>query len=148
MSDIFRRGLSAVRHTVRVARWCTYDLARDRRGVVAIEFAIVLPMLLLFSFLILQYGLALVAYGNMYDAARQAARELAVGAVDEAGAVASAEALLVSWPANWTIVAENAASTGTDNVRVRIAVAGADAAVLGYVPMPAELVAEVVMREE
>jgi len=123
-------------------------LVADARGVVAIEFAIVLPALLLLNFMILQYGFMLVTYSNMYDAARQAARQLAAGAVNEAEAMAAAEALLVAWPTNWDIVAESAATTGTANVRVRITVPGGEAGVFGLAPLPSELAAEVVMREE
>jgi Flp pilus assembly protein TadG len=123
-------------------------LVADVRGAVAIEFAITLPLLLLLNFMILQYGFVLVTYHNMYDAARQAARQLAAGTADEAEAVAAAEALLVDWPTSWTVVAQSAATTGTDDVRVRITVPGSEAGIFGFTPMPTELAAEVVMREE
>lgn len=123
-------------------------LSADARGAVAIEFAIVLPALLLLTFMILQYGFVLVTYHNMYDAARQAARQLAAGTADEAEAVAAAEALLVSWPSSWNVVAQSAATTGSDNVRVRITVPGAEAGLFGFTPMPSQLAAEVVMRDE
>lgn len=135
-----RRALG--RRLLRASR----GLADDDRGVVAIEFAIVLPVLLVLTFIILQYGFVLVTYHNMYDAARQAARQLAAGTADEAEAVAAAEALLVDWPTNWNVVA--AKDLTNDNVNVRITVPGTEAALFSFTPMPTQLVAEVVMRDE
>ena len=120
----------------------------DARAAVAIELAILLPALLLVSFLILQCGFTLVTSNNLYDAARQAARRLATGTVNEAEATAAADALLADWPTRWDIVGESAATTGTADVRVRIGVAAAEAGVLGLTPVASELSADVVRREE
>jgi hypothetical protein len=113
---------------------------------VAIDFALVLPALLSLSSLILQYGFMLVTYNHRYDAARQAARQLAAGSVSEAGAMA--DALLVDWPTSWDIVAERAATTGTAEVRVRISVPGAEVGLVGLAAVPGELAADIVRRAE
>ena len=90
----------------------------------------------------------LFVYNNMYDAARQGARELAVSTEDaaeaEATAEATVEALLVTWPTNWEIVPVD----GEDEVSVTVTVPADEASIFKLVPMPAELSAVVVMRKE
>ncbi|MEM7695244.1 MAG: TadE/TadG family type IV pilus assembly protein [Pseudomonadota bacterium] len=117
---------------------------RDEAGSVLVEAALVLPLILLLCFGTIQYSLALVANANMYDAARQAARQLAVGAWTPAEARTNIPGMLVDWPQNWTI---NAVTAG-DEARVTIAVSGREAGILSVVPMPATFTAEVAMRME
>ena len=120
----------------------------DQDGSVWLEAAIVMPMLILLCFGMIQYSLALFVYNNMFDAARHAARELAVGTSDKHQAKAKALSLLVSWPNGWNVVAEDTAMTGTNEVRVTIAVPGVQASIIKVVPMPDTLQARVVMRRE
>lgn len=123
-------------------------IVADQRGGVFLEFTVVAPLLIFLCFGIVQYGLMLLVYNNMYDAARQGARELAVSTADSATAVAAAEAtvreLLVDWPKTWgvepTIVG--------DDVAVIVTVPADEASIIKVVPMPATLVAKVVMRKE
>jgi Flp pilus assembly protein TadG len=54
---------------------------RTERGAAALEFALVLPILLVLVFGLIQYGLYFWAYQGGADAARQAARTSAVGSL-------------------------------------------------------------------
>ncbi len=54
------------------------SLLRDKDGANAVEFAIVAPVLLLIVLGIIQFGVILFTYNNMVQAAREAARTLAV----------------------------------------------------------------------
>lgn len=54
------------------------SLLKDERGANAVEFAIVVPVLLLIVLGIIQFGMILFTYNNMVQAAREAARTLAV----------------------------------------------------------------------
>ena len=53
---------------------------RTEKGAAALEFALVMPLLLLLVFALIQYGVYFWAYQGGSDAARMAARSAAVGA--------------------------------------------------------------------
>lgn len=139
---LHRRGSEP--HTVKTLS----KITADQGGSVLLEFTVVAPLLLLLCFGIVQYGLAFLVYNNMYDAARQGARQLAVSTADSATAEAEAEAtvmeLLVDWPTNWVVTPED----GEDDVSVTITVPAVEASIIKVVPMVTELRAEVVMRKE
>ena len=61
-------------------------------GAVAVEFAIVLVMLLTLVFAAIEFGRAILAYNTIANAAREGAR---TGIVDFAGADAAARSLIV-----------------------------------------------------
>ena len=129
-------------------RTSTRSLGKDQGGTAATEFALLVPLLLLFTFGIIQYGMMFFTYNNMSNAAREAARALAVSEVDEAGAETRANDFLVGWPASWVITAEDTGTTGTNYVRVEITVPGSEAGILSFAPAPSHLQAEVFMRKE
>lgn len=52
-------------------------LLEDRRGAIAVEFALVMPVLLLFLLGIVQFGSAFFIQNNMLNTARELARRLA-----------------------------------------------------------------------
>ncbi len=54
------------------------SLLKDKSGANAVEFAVVLPVLLLIVLGIIQFGVIFFTYNNMVQAAREAARTLAV----------------------------------------------------------------------
>jgi len=54
------------------------SLLKDENGAPMVEFALVLPVLLLIFFGIIQFGFIMFTYNNMVQAAREAARTLAV----------------------------------------------------------------------
>lgn len=127
-----------------------FGIARDRRGVAATEFALVLPVLITLLIGTMQYGLLLFTYSSMLEAARNATRRLAVGAASESQARDAALLVLPAWIAsgNWTITPEDSATTGTTAVQTTISVSSQFAAVLNLVPMPSTLTVRVVMRKE
>lgn len=70
---------------------------RDRRGATAAEFALILPVFTLMTAATLQYGVMMYTYNAALNGARSAARALAVGKVDEAGARAIMAAAMPGW---------------------------------------------------
>jgi hypothetical protein len=72
-------------------------LSGDRRAAAAMEFALVLPLFLLMMCGTLQYGILFYTWNVALNGARNAARALAVGRVDEAGAEAMMIDALPPW---------------------------------------------------
>ena len=88
------------------------QLARDTRGAAAVELAFVAPILLLLLLGTTQFATALFLQNNMFDAARQTARQLATGTLTQTSAPAWAKGRLPAWAqgvATVTIVAPVAA---------------------------------------
>ena len=125
------------------------EFARDRSGAVLVEFAFVLPLFLLLTFGAVAWGYTISISDAMFDAARQGARELAVGTSDETAAAASTQAVLANWPStSFTVVAEDTTTTGTNDVKVTVSTTNLFVSMFPFVPMPADLQAEVTMRRE
>lgn len=125
------------------------DLWRHRHGASAVEFALVLPLLLIFLFGILQYGFLMFTYNAMLDTARDTARKLSTGAVNSGTAQAEARANLPAWiePASWTIITLDSGGANAQ-VTATISIDPQEATFMRFVPMPETIVANVVMRKE
>lgn len=124
-------------------------LLADCRGGAAVEFALVIPVLISIVLAGVQYGVMFHAYTVMLNAARDGARSLALGAtVDQARARVRNQ--LPAWvPADkWTITPRNRAATGTTRVDVTIRTTGKAASVLTYLPAPERLQVKVSMESE
>ena len=78
---------------------------RDQRGVAIIEFALILPLLLLLSFITFEFGRALYQYNVLVKSARDAVRYLSMQTPGQGSAVAKN-----------LIVYGNLAGTGTPQV--------------------------------
>ena len=89
-----------------------------RDGSVAIEFALVTPVLLGLLFGTVEYGLTLFTYSSMQTAARDVTRQMAVNTLASTGAVAEIRSRLPGWMrANATItVSQSAAGNAATNV--------------------------------
>src|SRR5262245_38890635 len=82
------------------------SLWQDERGASAVEFALVLPVLVMLLLGVIQYGSLFLVQTRMNDAARDTARRLAVGDLKtEAEAEAHARAMLADWSAPFKTVA-------------------------------------------
>ena len=73
-------------------------LWRNERGVVAVEFAFVIPILVMIFAGIVQFGAIFFLQGNMGNAAREVARTLAVGGINtQTEAETLANSKLINW---------------------------------------------------
>jgi len=140
------RIISVLRRTGRTILGCM----RDRRGMAAVEMALVTPVLLAVTFGTVQYGMIMFTYNSMLTVARESTRTLSLGLATESAVRTTALSRLPAWvpPANWTISPQDTATTGTNQVRTTITVPSAVAAGFHMVPMPATLTVTVVMLKE
>ena len=74
------RGLTRGRSGLRRV-WAVRRLLRCTSGISSVEFAIILPVLMMFLFSIIAFGTTLYAHVNMENAAREAVRRMAVAEV-------------------------------------------------------------------
>jgi Flp pilus assembly pilin Flp len=124
--------------------WC------DERGAAAVEFAMVLPFLVMLLLGIIQYGSLFLLQREMHDAARETARGMALGALKtESDAEEFALARLANWSGRFRAQAEFPDPPDHD-VTVVISVPMGEAALLNIVDigMEGDLTAEVHMFME
>ena len=77
---------------------------RDESGVAALEFAFVLPLLVIVFAGIVQFGAVFFLQNNMATVAREVARSLAVGSIDTvAEAQQLADDKLINWGVSFTV---------------------------------------------
>ena len=114
------------------------------------EFALILPVLLIMIGGTLQSGVLMFTYNMMVNSARDGARRLSVGSGNEAAVKTAMKSTLPPWVADssWTVDAQDIATTGTNQVNASISVPSAKATVLPLAPMPATLTVRVVMLKE
>jgi len=120
---------------------------RDDRGTAAAEFGMLIAPLMLIMFGIVQFGLAFSVYNTMTDAARRAARAVAVQGEAPANADAIARNSLQAWSHTQFTVDADVAPDG--RVTIQISTGLNEAALLnplGLIPDDAELSTQVVMR--
>ena len=79
------------------------SLWRDRRGATALEFAFIMPVLLLFVGGIIQFGAVFFLESNMVNVARDAARRVSTGQYDEVQAETYASDKLAYWGATFNV---------------------------------------------
>lgn len=120
---------------------------RDDRGAVLVEFAIVLPFLLLILFGVVAWGISMSMMNSMYDTARSCARSVAVGAVAADAVAASPVCQVTSWPGTYTVTGR--VLTGSpDLAEITIATGNPVAFLGGMIPIPATMRAMVAMPVE
>ncbi len=107
-------------------------LSRNEAGSIAVEFALICPVLLAFVGGIIEGGLLLYTWGNMEHVGRQAARAVAVGAASQAQAETFVETKMSSsigaLVANATVTTSAGATAFENQVTVRVTVTGAELA--------------------
>ena len=123
---------------------CPRFLKRED-GAALVEFAIVLPLLMLVLFSILSWGYSLTLLDSMYDAARQSARDVSVGKSTVAQAQADTKSELEGrWP---NIFAVTVTEPGVNDVVVNVTTSNFFQ-VMAFIPALPPLEAEVKMRKE
>lgn len=142
---LFGSGNARVLAAIR-ARFRAFCLGTS--GAAVVEFAIIMPLFLLLMLGMIVWGYTLSVTDAMYDAARMAAREIAVGVSTEAEAETTAANYLAMFPQAFSITAEDVGTTGTDEVRVVITVPNALGDIIPLVTSASSLSGEVVMRKE
>ena len=120
---------------------------RDDRGAVLVEFAIVLPFLLLILFGVVAWGISMSMMNSMYDTARSCARSVAVGAVAADAVDGNPACEVTSWPGTYTVTGRVLPGS-PDLAEVTIATGNPVAFLGGMIPIPATMQAMVAMPVE
>ncbi len=94
---------AALIRPLRATRGIVRSCWRSERGVAAIEFAIVVPFVLLVLAGIIQFGFVLFLQSHVADVARDTARRVAVGEFEQAEAVQFAQDTLLNWGVTYTV---------------------------------------------
>ena len=147
---------SVFRGFVRTARRITgrRSLRKDQSGAAAVEFAMVLPLLVMLMTGILDFGFLFFVQHNMVSAARESARALAVQSVTETQAEQMAHDKLDGWATFVVDATEPDPANPADvDVVVTITVPIQDAAPIGLIfdmigGFAGDLNAQVFMRQE
>ncbi len=105
---------------------------RRRDGVSSVEFAIVGPVLLLIMFGTISFGSVLYTHNNMINAAREAARRMAVGDLNTTEAEAYATNYLANMGVTFTVDAQDPSLLDPDDVSVDISVPASDVALVNF----------------
>ena len=126
---------------------------RAKSGAAALEFALVVPILLTLLFAIIQFGSVVFVQNNMVNAAREGARRIAAADVTSGEATTMMQNMLGNWnlPFTYNIALPNPANPADRNVVVTVSVPAIDARIVSYPPGlfgSGNLVAQVTMRQE
>ena len=121
-----------------------------RSGASAVEFALIVPLLLTLVCGTFQYGILMFAYNAMQNAARDATRQMSTGSATETTAKTAARNNLPPWVGSdsWTITTRDVGTTGTNQVDTTISVNSTAVSLLTLVPMPQTMSVKVVMQKE
>ncbi len=126
-------------------------LWRDRDGAAAVEFAFILPILLLLFSGIVQFGSIMFLENHMTNVARETSRRVAVGELAQADAASAAQQALVNWGVNYEVsVATVDAGGGNQDIAVAISLPMREAALIDLLGVfqSGNLTAVVTMRQE
>ena len=106
---------------------------RDRKGVAAIEAAIVIPIIMSIMLAAVDYGSVFYVQHTMNTVANDVSRSLALGHMTADQAKTAAESRLPTWGS--AVFTVSAAEFGADNVRIVITVPAQDAALANFAPL-------------
>ncbi len=126
-------------------------LWRNQSGVAAVEFALILPILLLLFSGIAQFGLVQFLENHMTNVARETTRRVAVGELAQADAADSARQALVNWGVTYGVsVTATDVGGGNQNMTVAISLPMSEAALMDVLGVfqSGNLTAAVTMRQE
>ncbi len=106
-------------------------LGRDQRGAAAVEFAFIMPILLLMFSGILQFGSVMFIENHMTNVAREASRRVAVGELSKADAATMVQDVLINWGVTYQVsIATEDADDGNEDVTVAISLPLSEAALI------------------
>ena len=117
---------AALFRPMRATRGIVRSCWRSERGVAAVEFALVIPFVLLLLSGIIQFGFVLFLQSHVADVARETARRAAVGELEQAEAIQFAQDSLLNWGVTYDVVVT---LNGTD-VDVQISLPMSQAALI------------------
>ncbi len=125
-------------------------LWRDRDGAAAVEFAFILPILLLLFSGIVQFGSVMFLESHMTNVARETSRRIAVGELAQADAASSARQALVNWGVTYEVSIATSSAGGNDDITVAISLPMREAALMDVLGVfqSGNLTAAVTMRQE
>ncbi len=126
-------------------------LWRDRDGASAVEFAFIVPILLLLFSGIVQFGSIMFLENHMTNVSRETTRRIAVGDLTQADAPNSAQQALVNWGVTYNVnVAAVDVGGGNQDITVTISLPMAEAALMDVLGVfqSGNLTAAVTMRQE
>ncbi len=126
-------------------------LWRDRDGAAAVEFAFIVPILLLLFSGIVQFGSVMFLENHMTNVARETSRRIAVGELAQNDAASSVQQALVNWGVTYQVSVEtNSAGDGNDDITVAISLPMREAALMDVLGVfqNGNLTAAVTMRQE
>ncbi len=140
---------NAITKATRAEGWRA--LWRDRDGAAAVEFAFILPILLLLFSGIVQFGAIMFLENHMTNVARETSRRVAVGELAQADAASSAQQALVNWGVTYDVsVVTVDVGGGNQDIAVTISLPMAEAALMDVLGVfqSGNLTAVVTMRQE
>ncbi len=126
-------------------------LWRNRDGAAAVEFAFILPILLLLFSGIVQFGAIMFLENHMTNVARETSRRVAVGELAQAAAADSAQQALVNWGVTYNVVVASVdVGGGNQDIAVAISLPMREAALMDVLGVfqSGNLTAAVTMRQE
>ncbi len=97
-------------------------LCHDDSGIAAVEFALVLPILLLLLGGIMQFGSLFFIQNNMTDVARDSARRLAVGELTSADTPQYVQDSLVDWGVTFSVAVTEPDPNDPDDKDITVAI--------------------------
>ncbi len=136
-----------------IRRLRTRRAALGRDGIAAVEFALILPVLLLFLFGIIQFGFLFSVYNTMVHAAREGARGMAVEQLTESEGKTLTEQRLTAYgnlPFTVTTKAPDPSNPADLDVEVSVSVPLADAMLVDMLGLAESqtVSTQIVMRRE
>ena len=126
-------------------------LWRDRDGAAAVEFAFILPILLLLFSGIVQFGSVMFLENHMTNVARETSRRVAVGELAQADAESSAQQALVNWGVTYEVsITPSSVGGGNQDITMAISLPMHEAALMDLLGVfqSGNPTAAVTMRQE
>ncbi len=137
---------AALFRPMRATRGIVRSCWRSERGVAAVEFALVIPCVVLVLSGIIQFGFVLFLQSHVADVARETARRAAVGELEQAEAIQFAQDSLLNWGVTYDVVV----TLNDPDVDVQISLPMSQAALIDVLGLfqSGPLIAAVTAREE